>query len=660
MSASRARIPLCGGSALMVTLLIALAVAVAFPVAPAAALERHVQDRELVSLEGYAFVVRASPGQEGRALRMADMVASTLEHFAQRLGITPEVELLVLAEVDWADHAGFPVYGMPHILGGRTLIVAAEENAFWQGQLSDPASLPEAVAKAFRQVYADGQGGLAGAPFFDLLAIHELGHAYAAQAQVRMQRNWMGEFFPNLLLHAWVEEAAPELLPALTLLPDVVVARGSEAFEFTRLTDVEERIGEVVSRNPDNYGWFQVRWHQAARRVYEAAGSGVVERLWEALQDTPERLDDDALVALLDARVHPALGHMVRSWDQETREPPPVRLTRELHATTRAGNVAGTRPLPVIDVHLHATLAASAGPPPLAMCTPFPVGQPWDPAGGPLENLFIGVQKAPTCADPVWSPETDEALMRETLETLERMNVYGVTSGPASLVRMWRNESPERIIPALILQVGTGQVPLDTLRAMHARGDLAVLGEVTTQYQGIHPADDALAPYWALAEELDIPVGIHVGTGPPGVVHMGAEGYRGSLHSALTMEEVLVRHPRLRVYLMHAGYPMLDDALTLLYAHPQVYVDVGVIIFTQPRPAFYRFLEGLVDAGFEKRILFGSDQMVWPGVIERSIAVIEEAPFLTEGQKRDILYNNAARFLRLSEEEIARHHGEGR
>jgi predicted TIM-barrel fold metal-dependent hydrolase len=55
--------------------------------------------------------------------------------------------------------------------------------------------------------------------------------------------------------------------------------------------------------------------------------------------------------------------------------------------------------------------------------------------------------------------------------------------------------------------------------------------------------------------------------------------------------------------------------------------------------------------------MFGSDQMVWPEVIERSIAVIEEASFLSEEQKRDIFYNNAARFLRLSEEEIAKHHG---
>jgi hypothetical protein len=49
--------------------------------------------------------------------------------------------------------------------------------------------------------------------------------------------------------------------------------------------------------------------------------------------------------------------------------------------------------------------------------------------------------------------------------------------------------------------------------------------------------------------------------------------------------------------------------------------------------------------------------MVWPETIERAIARIEAAPFLTAEQKRDILYDNAARFLRLDEAEIARHHG---
>jgi len=55
--------------------------------------------------------------------------------------------------------------------------------------------------------------------------------------------------------------------------------------------------------------------------------------------------------------------------------------------------------------------------------------------------------------------------------------------------------------------------------------------------------------------------------------------------------------------------------------------------------------------------MFGSDQMIWPGLIEQAIRSIEDAPFLSEAQKRDVLYYNAARFLRLSEADIARHYG---
>lgn len=42
---------------------------------------------------------------------------------------------------------------------------------------------------------------------------------------------------------------------------------------------------------------------------------------------------------------------------------------------------------------------------------------------------------------------------------------------------------------------------------------------------------------------------------------------------------------------------------------------------------------------------------------QQPLPIIGEAPFLSEEQKLDIFYNNAARFLRLSDEEIAKHHG---
>ena len=97
-----------------------------------------------------------------------------------------------------------------------------------------------------------------------------------------------------------------------------------------------------------------------------------------------------------------------------------------------------------------------------------------------------------------------------------------------------------------------------------------------------------------VAKELDIPVWIHVGTGPPGAPYLGFREYRARLHSALTMEDVLLlRHPRRWVYLRHAGDPFLDEFLALMYVHPQVYVDVGAIVFALHRPAF----RGTGDAG---------------------------------------------------------------
>jgi hypothetical protein len=315
---------------------------------------------------------------------------------------------------------------------------------------------------------------------------------------------------------------------------------------------------------------------------------------------------------------------------------------------------AQPQPLPVIDMHVHADAADAQGPPPLGLCVPvaaFPAGEP----GRPWAETFLEFLKKPPCASPIWSPVTDREVMDRTLAVLRRRNVYGLTSGP--LIEMWRQADSNRILPSLGFEFGPAAPSLDAMRELFKTKRFLALAEVAIQYQGREPGDPAFEPYLALAETMDVPVGIHVGTGPPGAPYLGFPNYRARLHSPLLIEDVLLRHPKLRIYLMHAGWPMLDDLLAVMWAHPQLYVDVGAINFALPRAAFYSYLQRIVDTGFGRRVMFGSDQMLWPEVIDRGIDAIEDAPFLNAEQKRDILYNNAVRFLRLPAVDVARHHG---
>ncbi|MDZ7805791.1 MAG: amidohydrolase family protein [Gracilimonas sp.] len=94
----------------------------------------------------------------------------------------------------------------------------------------------------------------------------------------------------------------------------------------------------------------------------------------------------------------------------------------------------------------------------------------------------------------------------------------------------------------------------------------------------------------------------------------------------------------------------------MMYIYPELYVDIGVLTWALPRDAYYSALKDLMDAGFGKRIMFGTDQMLWPGAIDLAVKTVQNTPFLSEEEKRDILYNNAAQFLELSEQTIAKHH----
>jgi predicted TIM-barrel fold metal-dependent hydrolase len=326
---------------------------------------------------------------------------------------------------------------------------------------------------------------------------------------------------------------------------------------------------------------------------------------------------------------------------------------------TAASSSAQTIGKPIIDMHMHAwSLVAEFGPNPVpkacigadgAEMNPIDPAQPFDFA------------KLVECRHRAAPSRDDAALLADTLRVMDRYNIVaGVISGDGPVVANWRAVAPDRFIPGANFFVDEGRPPLSRVAELEAAvkaGKIAAFAEITAQYRGLSPDDPSLEPFYAMAERLDVPVGIHMGYGAPGGPYWLYPKYRAALGNPLLLEELLVRHPRMRVYVMHAGMPMVDEIIMLMNAHPQVYVDISADNWAVPRKEFHFILKRLVDAGYGRRIMFGSDQMAWTDVVPVAIASITEAPFLSEHQKRDILYNNAARFLRLPQDVIDKHHG---
>lgn len=272
---------------------------------------------------------------------------------------------------------------------------------------------------------------------------------------------------------------------------------------------------------------------------------------------------------------------------------------------------------PIIDMHMHTGLPHDVPEGTPSLCRPEP------------------------CDRDGYAVTDPEQLMEKTLEAMNRYNIVkGFLSGTDfEAVKKWSEFSPDRFIAApFILEASTSH--LEALKPEYRSGRFKGLGEIGTQLHGIPPNDPKLEAYFELAEELDLPVLIHtLGIGP----YMPK--FRSDAGNPLLLEDVLKRHPNIRLFVENGGFPYQEEMIAMMYQYPKLYVDVSTITWVIPRETFYDYLKGFMRAGLGKRILFGSDQMVWPDKIGAAIEAIEQAPFLSYEQKRDIFYNNAIRFL---------------
>lgn len=241
----------------------------------------------------------------------------------------------------------------------------------------------------------------------------------------------------------------------------------------------------------------------------------------------------------------------------------------------------------------------------------------------------------------------------ETFDAFKNWNITkAVVSGNPESVENWvAKDSSNRILRG-ILMFAPNDYGMDSVQFEQMVKDkkIEVFGEIGAYYSGTTLSDSVWQPFLRICEKYDIPVAVHTGGGDPGGTYSWSPKARLKLGDPYLTEDVLVKYPRLRIYLMHAGgEEWHEHTLRLMAYYPQLYTDIAVMLWVEPNTqrTVTDFLKKVKHAGYLDRVMYGSDQMLWPYAIQKSIDFLNSLDFLTKDEKENIFYNNAARFLKL-------------
>ena len=133
----------------------------------------------------------------------------------------------------------------------------------------------------------------------------------------------------------------------------------------------------------------------------------------------------------------------------------------------------------------------------------------------------------------------------------------------------------------------------------HAVDDLRLRGvKLGPIYQNIHPLDARMMPVYEFCEKRNLPIMIHQGTTFPQKAPL-------KFSLPILLEDVAMKHPRLKMIIAHMGHPWIDETIVLIRKQPNFYADISALHY---RPwQFYNALILAKEYGVLPKLLFGSD-----------------------------------------------------
>jgi hypothetical protein len=198
-------------------------------------------------------------------------------------------------------------------------------------------------------------------------------------------------------------------------------------------------------------------------------------------------------------------------------------------------------------------------------------------------------------------------------------------------------EHPERF---------SGLAGVDPFRGMagiyelqEAVEDLGFVGaHLYPHWFGLAPNDRRYYPYYAKCCELDIPIMMQVGHN----LIYSRERRLPSVGRPITLDEVAIDFPELKLIGIHIGVPWTDEMISMAWKHENVFIGVDAYAPKHWPPQIVHYL----NTYGQDKVLFGTD---WPVIDpERAMAEVNEMD-LRPGAKAKLLRDNALKLFRLPE-----------
>ena len=217
-----------------------------------------------------------------RAKSVQGLVEGAIDFYQDALAIDHKIDVVLFNETDWQKYIGQagPPYGLPFIAGSYVegtqiaIVPATANGVVSQGALAlGNYAQEETLAKVplTNRTFEDGASA-----FTDVIAIHELGHAYTTAYGIGPYSAWMNEFLATYFAYAYLREKHPDLATVFEIYAYHLNADAPNTrpdYSLKRLETLYVGVG------PQDYTWYQGMFVGLAMQVYDEMGLALFPEL---------------------------------------------------------------------------------------------------------------------------------------------------------------------------------------------------------------------------------------------------------------------------------------------------------------------------------------------------------------------------------------------